>query len=161
MQLGHSMVPPHSSDTVPCLWRYGARVALPSPVGSRQLAVSDLYGEDGRSWLKIQPGEILTRVQLPPPGAPVGHRKLRLRGAIDYGALLVAVQRTPEGARAVLSALGPSPLLVEAGAGEDLAERAWAAAHPLSTHAISTPWRKHMVRIEVRRALAALEASGG
>ena len=151
----------HSADTVPCLWLYGARVALHGLAGSRDVAVSDLYGEDGRSWLKIQPGEILTRVQLPPPGAPVGHRKLRLRGAIDYAALLVAVQRTPEGSRAVLSALGPSPLLVQAAAGEDLAERAWAAAHPLSTHAISTTWRKHMVRIEVRRALAALESARG
>ena len=40
----------------------------------------------------------------------------------------------------------------------DLPELAWAAARPLPTHAMATTWRKHMVRVEVRRALQALAA---
>ena len=68
----------------------------------------------------------------------------------------MAVQRQGLGARAVLSALGPHPILVEAPHIADLPEVAYRAAHPLSTHAAPAPWRKHMVRVEVRRALEAL-----
>jgi hypothetical protein len=68
--------------------------------------------------------------------------------------LLVAVQREEAGARAVLSALGPSPIEVRVDRAEDLPEMAWKAAPPLPTHLWSTTWRKHMVRVEVSRALA-------
>lgn len=146
----------HSADTVPALWLYGASVELRSRRGVRRLPVSSLYGEDGRTWLRVQPGEILTRIHIPLAGAPVVHRKVRLRGSIDYAALLVAVRREGDGARAVLSALGPRPVEVSAERAEDLPELAWKAAKPLNTHVVSTTWRKHMARVEVRRALADL-----
>jgi 4-hydroxybenzoyl-CoA reductase subunit beta len=146
----------HSADTIPALWLYGATVELASHQGTRQVAVSDLFAEDGRTWLKIQPGEILTRILLPPATSPVAHRKLRIRGAIDYGLLLVAVQRTGTGARAVLSALGPQPVVISTEQAEDLPQAAYKAARPLNTHAIASVWRKQMVRVEVRRALESI-----
>lgn len=146
----------HSADTIPALWLYGASVELASQAGTRQVAVSDLFAEDGRTWLKIQPGEILTRILLPPATSPVAHRKLRIRGAIDYGLLLVAVQRTGTGARAVLSALGPQPVVISTEQAEDLPQAAYKAARPLNTHAIASVWRKQMVRVEVRRALESI-----
>lgn len=146
----------HSADTVPALWLYGASLELASTAGIRRVPLAELYGEDGRTWLKIQPGEVLLAVHLPKPGAPVVHRKLRLRGAIDYGLLLVAARREGEGGRAVLSAIGPRPVEVYAERLADLPELAWAAARPLSTHAAPSTWRKHMVRVEVRRAIAHL-----
>ncbi|MFT5683226.1 MAG: 4-hydroxybenzoyl-CoA reductase subunit beta [Myxococcota bacterium] len=146
----------HSADTIPALWLYGASVELASRFGVRQVTIADLYDEDGRTWVKIQPGEILTRIILPAPSAPVVHRKLRLRNAIDYGLLLVAVQRDGVGARAVISAIGPQPILVHVPAAGDLPEAAYKAAKPLSTHAIASVWRKQMVRVEVKRALAEL-----
>lgn len=146
----------HSADTIPALWLYGAEVEFASQGGVRQVAITDLFDEDGRTWLRVQPGEILTRILLPPPGARVIHRKLRLRNAIDYGQLLVAVQRTGIGARAVISAIGPQPIPVSALRAADLPEAAYKAAKPLNTHAIASMWRKQMVRVEVRRALAEL-----
>ena len=146
----------HSADTVPALWLYGATLELASTAGVRRVALADLYGEDGRTWLKIQPGEVLLAVILPPPSGPVVHRKLRQRAAIDYGMLLVAVRRDGEGGAAVLSAIGPRPVEVCAERLADLPELAWAAARPLSTHATPSTWRKHMVRVEVRRAIALL-----
>ena len=148
-----------SSDTVPCLILYEAELELQSAArGTRTLALADLYGEDGRTWLKIAPDEVLTAIVLPPPGSLVVHRKLRARGAIDYGLLLVAVQRHGKGGRAVISALGPQPVLV---ASEDLStlpDIAWKQSFPLATHAWASTWRKHMVRVEVRRAVAQLGA---
>lgn len=143
-----------SADTNPVLWCYGARLRLISVEGPRELAISELFGEDGREPVRLCPGELLTELVLPRVEFPVVHRKLRRRGAIDYGLLLVAVRREGEGATAVLSALGPRPVEVHAERAEDLPELAWRAARPLNTHAVSTSWRKHMVRVEVGRALA-------
>lgn len=145
-----------SSDTVPALWLYGARLRLASVAGIREIALPELFGEDGREWVRLRPGELLVEVLLPPPGEPVVHRKLRLRGAIDYGLLLVAVRREGRGARAVLSALGPRPVEIVAEDAEDLPEIGWGAARPLGTHAAPATWRKAMVRVELRRALGAI-----
>jgi len=144
-----------SADTVPALWLYGARLRLASKAGVREIALSGLYAEDGRDVTRLLPGELLVELLLPPPEAPVVHRKLRLRGAIDYGLLLVAVRREGRGARAVLSALGPRPLEIVAEDAADLPELGWVAAKPLGTHAAPATWRKAMVRVELRRALAA------
>lgn len=146
----------HSADTAPVLWLAGARVELRSTGGTREVPVAELYdGADGRAWIRVRHGEVLTAVILPPPGAPIAWRKVRLRGAIDYGALLVAVQRRAKAARAVISAVGPAPFEVIAPPA-DLAEAAWETAKPLGTHLVATSWRRHMVRVSVRRALAEL-----
>ena len=142
-----------SGDTVPVLWLAGAELELRSTGGVRRVPVRELFAEDGRTWLRIQPGEVLVRILLPAPAGTIVHRKLRARGSIDYPLLLVAVMREETGARAVLSALGPSPIEVRADVADELPEIAYRAAHPLPTHLWSTTWRKHMVRVEIERAL--------
>lgn len=146
----------HSADTVPVLWLCGAELELASQRGVRRLRIDQLFGDDGRDWLVLEPDEVLLRIVLPAPTGPIAHRKLRARGAIDYGLLLTAVQHDDIGARAVLSALGPAPIEVRAPSPEALVEAAWRAAKPLNTHAWATTWRKHMVRVEVKRALQML-----
>ncbi len=158
----------HSADTVPVLQLLDATVELVSTAGTRTVALSDFYDEDGRTWHTARPGELLTTITLPPPPqAKLAHRKLRPRGAIDYPLLLTAVRvdvdgaDRPVGGRVVVSALGPKPLEVD-GAGDALArgdtaavaELAWKQAFPLSTHTWPSTWRKKMVRVEVKRALA-------
>jgi len=144
----------HSADTIPVLWLLGADLELASAQGVRVVGIDTLYKTDGIDRLAIEPGEVLTRIRLPAPTGPVVYRKVRLRGSIDYPALLTAVRRDGDGATAVLSALGPQPLAIVADRAAELPELAWQAARPLNTHAISTVWRKHMVRVEVQRALA-------
>lgn len=146
----------HSADTVPVLWLYGASVELSSAAGTRLVALPKLYGDDGRTWLGVRPDEVITRILLPPPSASVMHRKLRARAAIDYGLLLIAAARSDASFRAVVSAVGPRPIEVSAPTPEALAEAAYAAVQPLSTHLPPAPWRKKMVRVEVRRAAAGL-----
>ncbi len=158
----------HSADTVPVLQLYDARVELASVRGTRQVALSELYDTDGRSWLRIERDELLTRVILPaPPEAWVGYRKLRARGAIDYPLLLTATRvdhsgGQPTGGRIVVSAVGPQPVEIDDVsdllAGSDwraAAEVAYKQAFPLATHTWSSTWRKKMVRVEVRRTLEA------
>ena len=147
----------HSADTVPVLWAMGAEVELVSVRGARRLPISELYGDDGRAWLDSARDELLTRVHLPQDAPRVAYRKLRARGAIDYPLLLVAV--TPD--RAVLSAIGPRPIEVHiAGLSPEKAgEAAFRAAQPLSTHSWPAPWRKKMIRVEVKRACHDLHRS--
>ncbi len=144
----------HSADTVPVLWLMGARVRLESTSGVRELPVRELYDrEDGRRWLRSNPGEVLTRIIVPLPRHPIIHRKVRLRASIDYAAVLVAVERSPEAARAVISAIGPAPIEVSSADPAELPKLAYKASVPLRTHVMATTWRRHMVRVSVRRAL--------
>lgn len=147
-----------SSDTVPALMLYEAEVELLSTRGSRRVPLAGLFSADGRDGPKVEPDELLQAIILPPPGAVVLHRKVRPRGAIDYGMVLIAVRRQGDGGSAVISALGPSPVAVHVDRLDDLAQAAWKASNPLSTHAWASTWRKHMVRIEVARAVAQLSA---
>lgn len=149
----------HSADTIPALWLYGARVELAGPRGTRQVAVADLYEDEGRTWVRVEKGELLTRVLLPAAAGVVSHKKLRSRQAIDYAWLLLAVERPAEGdLRAVLSAIGPRPIEVRGATPEELAEVAFKATQPLTTHLLPPPYRKRMVKVEVRRAAEALVA---
>jgi 4-hydroxybenzoyl-CoA reductase subunit beta len=146
----------HSADTVPALWLYGAEAEFVTGNGTRRIAIRDLYEDDGMAWLRVQHGALLTRVLLPAAAVSVAHRKLRTRQAIDYAWLLIAVSRTPDAYRAVLSAVGPRPLEVEAATPGDLAEAAFKATQPLTTHLLAPPYRKRMVRVEVRRTAESL-----
>ena len=67
-----------------------------------------------------------------------------------------AVRKEGKGARAVISAMGPSPVEFHAELASDLPELARKATQPLNTHAWSTTWRKHMVGLTLTRALSEL-----
>jgi 4-hydroxybenzoyl-CoA reductase subunit beta len=146
----------HSADTIPALWLYDARLVLVSARGEREVPVRDLYTDDGMRWHRVERDELATHVVLPKGSARVVHRKLRTRGAIDYGLLLVAVRRDEAGYTAVVSAVGPRPIEVTGRTPDEVAEAAYEACQPLSTHLANVPWRKKMVRVEVRRAAEAL-----
>jgi len=154
-QTSHDCYAAHSADTVPVLWLMGAELELHSTDGERRVPLCDFYENDGIDRTTLNRGEVLTAIHLPHPRGFVAHRKLRMRGAIDYPLLLCAVRREGSGATAVLSAIGPKPIAVHVDQANDLVEAAWAAAKPLNTHMASTAWRRHMVRVEVQRALEA------
>ncbi len=154
----------HSADTVPTLALLGAQLELQSAAGTRVVELNDIFGEDGRTWLKIESHELLTRILLPPPPVGhVGHRKLRLRQSIDYPLLLTAAHLRPDGSGSVIiSSLGPAPVRLDFDSGsspESIADAAYKQAFPLTTHFASAPWRKRMVRVEVRRTLEALRVA--
>lgn len=146
----------HSADTIPVLWLYDAVVHVASASGTREVRVRDLYTDDGRAGIALRPDEIVTAIALPVPPGPTVHRKLRTRGSIDYALLLVAVSRDDDGFHAVISAVGPHPIAVDAPTAEGLAEAAYSAVQPLNTHLVPATWRKRMVRIEVKRACEGL-----
>lgn len=167
-----------SSDTVPVLLARGARIRLLGPQGSREVALRDVYRFNGMDHLSLHQGELLTHVVVPLPAA--GHRgsyqKLRLRGAIDFPQLSVAISGTFEGLgpdavsqdlEIVIGAVNPQP--------KPLAGLAELRGQPLDDDAIDaiaklavkrtrpqgsvqgdTAWRRQMAGHFVRRALQKL-----
>lgn len=160
-----------STDTAPALIALGANVRLVSAAGEREIAVNDLYQNDGAEYLTRQPDEILTAVSLPDlAGWKSTYWKLRRRGSFDFPILGVAaaVRTAPDGtvldARIVLGAVSSRPILTEAGGllqGGKLSDEAIAAAgkkatsaaKPLDNTDLDLYWRKDVVSAFVGYAL--------
>jgi 4-hydroxybenzoyl-CoA reductase subunit beta len=107
----------------PALRALGATVVLTSVDGIREIAVSDLYRNDGIEYLTRRPNEILTSVRLPRlDGWRSTYWKLRRRGAFDFPVLSVAAAvkcgagGMVEEARLVLGAVSSRPVETSAAA---------------------------------------------
>jgi 4-hydroxybenzoyl-CoA reductase subunit beta len=163
----------NSSDTAPVLQAFGARLHLAGPNGEREVTIADFYVNDGIfAWAK-QPGEIVTRISVPPPPQHTrsAYRKLRLRNSFDFPILGVAavVRLDDDGvcrdAHFVLNAVASRPVDVPAAAQcligtklesqalEAAADAAFAAGKPLDNTSATIPYRKRMVRVFARRVL--------
>jgi 4-hydroxybenzoyl-CoA reductase subunit beta len=164
-----------SSDLAPVMVALGATVTLRGSGGERTIPARSLYVDDGIQFLSKQPDELLVHVEVPAlSGARASYLKLRRRGAFDFPVLGVAAwARFAQGGvvddvRIILGAVGSFPRSSEE-AGEivrgnpltddimDAAARAAARpAKPLDNTDFTIGWRKDMVPVYVRRALAAL-----
>lgn len=151
-----------STDCAPALIALGARVRLASTQGERDVAVADLYRNDGIDYLTRRPDEIVTDVVLPDAtGWRSCYWKLRRRGAFDFPVLGVAaaVKLAPDGtvedARLALGGVASYPFLVKAGealvgkrlADDAIAEAARSAAaraKPMDNADFDVYWRKHV-----------------
>ncbi|HLN80541.1 MAG TPA: FAD binding domain-containing protein [Thermoanaerobaculia bacterium] len=160
-----------SADTVPVLIAMGARAVLTSPQGERELAVEDLYRNDGIEFTTKRPEELLTEVVLPPEnGWRASYRKLRRRGSFDFPVLSVGAAVWREGgvvtsARLVLGGVASAPVRLAASESalvgrpmdEDAIRDAAAAAagpsRPMDNTDFSFLWRKQMTSRFVSLAL--------
>jgi 4-hydroxybenzoyl-CoA reductase subunit beta len=100
-----------STDCAPALLAIGARVKLVSAKGERELALEDLYNNDGIDYLKRRPDEILTEVIF--ANSPSTYWKLRRRGAFDFPVLGVGAATKDGSARVALGAVASRPFLVD------------------------------------------------
>jgi 4-hydroxybenzoyl-CoA reductase subunit beta len=159
------------------LMALGANVTLVSKKdGPREIALTDLYRNDGMLYLTRRPDEVLTHVLLPPAaGWSSVYWKLRRRGSFDFPVLSVAaaVKRGRTGviedARLVLGAVASRPmeandaaaLLVGKSLKDDAviaaaADAAFAHAKPMDNTDFVLHWRKRVVREFVTYALREL-----
>jgi 4-hydroxybenzoyl-CoA reductase subunit beta len=160
-----------STDTAPALIALGAKVRLVSASGEREVALADLYNNDGIDYLARRSDEILTEIILPPAeGWRSTYWKLRRRGAFDFPVLGVgaAVRMAPDGtvedARIVLGAVASRPIVTKASellAGRKLtddviaevAAKVASRAKPLDNTDLEIYWRKEVVPSFVGYAL--------
>lgn len=178
-RVGKKCVAAHSADTPPVLMTLDAVAVLVGPSGERELPVSDFFVADGILNTRRDPDEILTEIRIPIRSSQLkqGYAKLRLRNAIDFPLLTVAIAASVEGdgtvrsIMGVVTALGSRPRVLT-GWGEvaegrtlddevvdELAARAHKQCHPLENIIGDTDWRRAMVPVYVKRALAKLVAA--
>lgn len=164
-----------SSDTVPALIVLGARLAVDDGA-PREVALDDLYQQDGRfeEVHALAAHALITTIVVPPqaPGQRSVYRKVRTREAVDFPQLGVAIAAAFDGDRvtalkACVGAILPKPRVLkgfEVGVGttlddptiEALAEAAFKQVRPQRNIHGDPAWRRHMVRVEVRRGLETL-----
>ena len=165
-----------SSDLAPVMVALGATVTLRGAGGERTIPATSLYVDDGIQFLTKQPDELLVSVEVPPlAGGRAAYLKLRRRGAFVFPVLGVATWArflpgdVVEDVRIVLGAVGSYPKSSEEAREVvrghqltdevlDAAARAAARpAKPLDNTDFTIGWRKDLVPVYVRRALAALK----
>ena len=162
-----------SGDTPPALLCLDAEIEIAGPERSRRVALRDFYTGVGDNYRKLERNELVTRVFLSQSSAgwQGAYRKLRIRGSIDYplAGVAVALRRSNghiEDARLALTAVNAAPVLVK-GVRETLAGRALdevlaehvgelaaRSAKPLTTSALTPEYRREMIRVFTKRALA-------
>ncbi len=167
-----------SADSVPILIALGARATLVSRAGEREIAVEDLYRNDGIDFVTKTPEELLTAIRVPAPdGWRAVYKKLRRRGSFDFPVLSVGAAVRLEGGRIsdvrlVLGGVASAPLRLakaeERLRGEVLDEEAIREAadlsagpsRPMDNTDFSFLWRKEMTRKYVAAALRQLQSIG-
>ena len=161
-----------STDSAPALIALGAKVKLVSSQGEREVAMAELYKNDGIDYLARKPEEILTEVMLPDAqGWKSTYWKLRRRGSFDFPVLGVAAavklaqDGTVEEARIALGAVASRPFLVDKAGeylkGKKLTDEAIAEAgaivasraKPMDNTDLDLYWRKDVVSSFVGHAL--------
>jgi len=103
----------YMGDVAPALLTLRAKVKLVGPEGEREVGLEGLFTGRGERPLEVKPGEILTEVILPKVRVKGGYEKLRLRGAIDYPLVGVALSLWDGRGRLSVGAIGPRPSLKE------------------------------------------------
>lgn len=162
-----------AADTTPALIALGAQARIVGPKGERMVPVDGFCLAPGRTVL--QPGELLVEFHIPAPERHSSDAYLRFipRNEMDIavvgvGAALsldVSDDRVVE-ARIGLGAVGPTPIFaaeasksligktLDAAAIENAARLAIAAATPIDDMRGTAEFRRHVVGVLTRRALA-------
>lgn len=176
-KVGKKCVAAHSADTPPVLMTLGAVADLAAADGERSVAVEEFFVADGVRNTVRRPGELVTRIRVPlrEPAVRASYQKLRQRNSIDFPLLTVAAAAEMEegddvvrSLRVVVSALGARPRVLTGlerivqgqrltpDVVEAVAQRAFQQCHPLANIIVDAEWRRAMVPVYVRRALAEL-----
>jgi len=164
-----------SGDTAPALLALNARVELASLRGRREVPLAEFYINEGAARIAKAHDELLTAVRVPPSSAGWSgvYKKYRVRQSIDYPLAGVAavMRKSVDGtcldARVALTAVNPAPKLVDAARllrgrrydpalVEEVAHEAIRRGKPLRTSASTPEYRRHILRVFVRRALQEL-----
>jgi 4-hydroxybenzoyl-CoA reductase subunit beta len=173
-----------SGDLAPALLVLRAEIELLGPDGARSMPLAELYigharhdgsGGDGKRYLSLRPGEIVTRVRVrATPGLRSAYDKIRIRRSIEYPVAGVAVALRREGGvladlRVAVTGTNPRPVLLagtETLCGGPLDERVFAGLDALVRDQVMamkttfTPghYRRRVAGALARRLLARLFA---
>lgn len=166
-----------SADTVPALLALNAHVHVTGPDGDRDVALADMYREDGINYLTLARHDVVTAVSVPDRAGWVStYVKLRDRQAFDFPIAGVALALKMDGpvvadARVAVTGLGSRASLVPAAAaaliGNPVTDDSIAAAaaatqkasRPMDNTAGTMAARRIAVKVMAERAIKQLTTS--
>lgn len=179
---GRSCVAAMSSDCVPVLISLGASLRQVGPEGEREVAVADYFNSDGTAHTNAAPGEITAEILVPLPGSPVraAYAKWTVRKSIDFPLVSVAMRfalerdatdARIEDASVVVGVLAARPKALKTAslvglplsspeAAAALGELVFKQSKPLPNVPYDAEYRRKMLPVYARRALAELVAGG-
>ncbi|MCC6337608.1 MAG: FAD binding domain-containing protein [Myxococcales bacterium] len=150
------------SDLAPVLILHDAKVVLARAGAERELLLKDLYAPDGIQRTQVAPGELLTRVLIPASATRrVHYLKLRIRQALDFPSLGVAVSLDGKKLGVALTGVNTHPVvLAYEGALDATLKQACEdgpkRVAPLAQDFFSPAYRRQMIPVLIRRAVAVL-----
>lgn len=152
----------YCSDNAPSLISLAARAKLAGPKGERTVELEKIYSGEGRRPFVLEDGELLTEILLPMEKTKGAYEKLRVRNSMDYPLAGVAVSAKGSEARVCVCGIGLAPRLyvlqnMDAKTIQDVSEQASKDAKPVMNTVLSPSYRKKMVAVLVRRALARVQ----
>jgi 4-hydroxybenzoyl-CoA reductase subunit beta len=147
----------YCSDNALSLMSLSASVKLAGPHGERKIKLEKIFSKDGRDPFTLKPGEILTEIHVPLKQSSGAYEKLRVRNAIDYPLLGVAVSMKDGKARVCVGGIGPAPLVydlkdISGTVLKEVAQKARQESKPVSNTTLSPGYRKRMVHVLTQRA---------
>ena len=150
------------ADTVPPLCVMGARVQIQGPDGQRSLPVEQFIV--GNREVRLEPGEFVTRVLVPPlsAGSFSGFQKRKRVKGHDLALANVALLRDPERQqlRLGVGSCTPAPAVLDLSEMfarpdvDEAVQRAQQTINPINDVRASVEYRREMVAVMVRRLFA-------
>lgn len=166
-----------AADAAPPLLVYGARIEVMGARGAREIPIDELFTGPGKT--SLSEGEVVTAVALDPPTAETRSTFLRKgRVKMDLAIASVAVLLEWDGAtctraRVAAGAVAPTPLrlpeverVLEGSSLDDqslerAAELARSGIAPISDLRSTAEYRRILVGVYLKRAVASLRLRGG
>jgi 4-hydroxybenzoyl-CoA reductase subunit beta len=176
----------YAGDLAPALLTLGTEVDIAGPAGKRSIPLNNLFigfarqdvpvsetQGDGKSYLSLRPGEIVTAVRATnTPGLRSGYDKIRIRKSIEYPVAGVAVALRRDGdtladLHVAFTGTNPRPVLLEGTAtlcGGKLDDRVFKGLEalvrdqimPMKTTFTPGHYRRRVAGVLARRLLARL-----
>ncbi|PCI50934.1 MAG: hypothetical protein COB49_03200 [Alphaproteobacteria bacterium] len=98
------------SDTAPILLLLNTKITIAGPKGPRKIKLGDLYLNDGIDSKSIEPGEVITTLEVEiPENTGLHYEKLAIRNALDFPSLGVAVRITDKDLSVALTGVNTRP----------------------------------------------------
>jgi 4-hydroxybenzoyl-CoA reductase subunit beta len=176
---GKNCVAAMSADTVPALISLGASAVLVGPQGPRTVELADYFTANGVAHTKRGEHEVMTEIHVPKASGPrrAAYFKWSVRKSIDFPLISLALAFDLEADRGdaairsvklVVGVLNSKPrevsgletLIGKSLASPEVSETCAAAAHkqckPLTNVPYDAEYRRKMIPVYVRRAIAEL-----
>ncbi|HPQ27684.1 MAG TPA: FAD binding domain-containing protein [Desulfobacteraceae bacterium] len=141
----------YSGDLAVALLSLGAHIFILGKKGEKEMPLENIFTGDGKDPFSLTRSDFIKEVIIPSTKKAGGYEKLRMREAIDYPVVNIALSMDAEyKGRLIVGSMGAKPFLYKFSSIEELRqipERAYKDASPVNNMALSPLYRKQMVKV--------------